>query len=495
MKILKNKERKQIFLSALLLVIIIALYVEFNIIISKINIPESDITEDKVYTISEESKEKITNLEKNLKISLVDFEKYDDFVYAEDILYIIKQYEKLSDKIEVEQYEDELTEETNNQYPYIIFSTEDKARKVYLNELYSYKYNISYGNQEESYLIEPMITNSILSVTEGFDGGVYICLDKSIYSEKMYTTFVNIVGVLGYDTYGLNLSTDKNIPDNCKCLVIPPLVQRNEEGEIRVSDFSDEEKEIIVNYINNGGNILFLQESKSVVQGDTPNLDYIMSLYGVSISDGIVCQADNKIQNIPSYIYPTINTNNSIFKNINDKSKVCIFDSGKIDIVSEEEANKLNVSYNVLIQSRDNSYLRKDLSNTSLDKTEDDENIDGAVLAVYAEKNIDEKKSKAIVFSNSIIATNSSIFLKDVIGNRKLAVNAILLDDNIDLISDSIKSLINSENTVFYTKTKYNIMPSANLLTDGITLKIIFVIPMLIILIGYIVWKHRKNKM
>ena len=76
MKIFNNKERKQIFLSSLLLVIILALYIELNVLVSKMNIKDIDITEDMAYSVSAESIEKISNLDKDVKVYLINFEKY-----------------------------------------------------------------------------------------------------------------------------------------------------------------------------------------------------------------------------------------------------------------------------------------------------------------------------------------------------------------------------------------------------------------------------------
>ena len=53
---------------------------------------------------------------------------------------------------------------------------------------------------------------------------------------------------------------------------------------------------------------------------------------------------------------------------------------------------------------------------------------------------------------------------------------------------------MNKNDAIYSIKNKYNYIPSGNILTDNITLKIMFVIPMIILIIGYAVWRHRKNK-
>ncbi len=491
MKLFKDNEKKQIFLSGLLIVIVIALYIEINALISKANINQIDITQDKVYTISNTSKDKISQLKKNVKITLVNFNKYENYVYADDAEYIVNQFDECSNKITVDHYEDNYNDTTNAEYPYIIFSCENNSRIVSLEEMYQYRYSTLYENQEEMYLIEPMILSSILRVSSDTHNNIYICMDKTAYTEKMFTSFVNIAAVFGADTYGLNLSEDKKIPEDCKVLVIPPLVQADESGAVVANDFSEEEKNVIIEYINNGGNILFLQESKSLVKGDTPNLDYIINLYGVSVSDGIVCQENNNIQDIPSYIHPQINDKCTIFKSINSKSMISVFDAGALLI---NEDNQSDTSHQVIIKCGEDAFIRKDLSNSNISKSNGDIEAKDVAIGVLAEKKMGENTSKAIIYSSSVFMTNNPVALTDSITNKKLAVETIILDNNSELTADTISTLIDSDEIEFKNKSKYNMVPSINILLDGITLKIIFIIPMIILIIGYFVWRYRKNK-
>lgn len=490
MKIFNNKERKQIFLSSLLLVIILALYIELNVLVSKMNIKDIDITEDMAYSVSAESIEKISNLDKDVKVYLINFEKYEENTYLSDVLYLLQQYEKINGKITLDLYKDDSEENKENSNPYIIFESEGRTRVVTVNELYQYKYNTEFENQEELSVIEPMITNSILNVANNNDERIYICLNKSVYKETMYTSITSIIGTLGMETYALDLEQEESVPEKCTCLIIPPLVSADEQGNVVVADFSEEEKNKLVEYINRGGNLLFLQESKTILPGETPNLNYIMGLYGFKISDGIICQDTNRIKDIPSHIYPEIK-DDTIYKSLKKDSKVCFFDAGRIELSDDEQ---LNVSHKILLEADHNAYLRKDLKNNSTSKTENDVDAGNSIIAAYAEKSVGDNKSKAIIYSNSVVATNSPIFIFNTIMNKKISVEAILLDDNVDMIADSIKELSNQNNSIYLSKNKYNLVPSRCLLTDKITLKIIFVIPMIIVLAGYVVWRHRKNK-
>lgn len=486
MKFFKNKESKQIFLSAILIVILIALYIEINVLIGKINIPVADITEEKVYSLSDKTKKYISNIQKEVNIKMVDFDEYPDYIYSIEVEDLLNQYAKENDKIKLSK---ETDNSADNKYPYVVFNCEGREYSVSLDELYSFKYNVFNGTQEERLICESVVSNVINTITTDKQDKVYIYLEKSFYNEKMLVSLINRINGLGIDASSLNLSSDKKIPEDCKIVVIPPLATTNENGEIVVNDLSNQEKDEFAKYINNGGNILFLQESKSIAAGETPNLDYIMSLYGLSISDGFVLEKTNKIDDNPGYIYPQVDD-----KMLKSGAKVCLFDAGKINLASDEELEKLNVKQNVLMKASNEAFIRNNVQDTSLDRSENDEDGAGAVVGVYAEKRIGDNVSKAIVYSNSLFALNSPVYINETYRNKKIALEMILMDDNEEIIADSLINLLDDDNITYNKKIRSEVVPAVGILKDGITLKVIFIIPIIVLIIGYAVWRYRKNK-
>ena len=75
----KNKTKWLVsnIITILLVIIIINLYLVSNIILSKVTLPEFDLTEHKVYSLSEETKSKLKNLENEVKITLINYEDTD----------------------------------------------------------------------------------------------------------------------------------------------------------------------------------------------------------------------------------------------------------------------------------------------------------------------------------------------------------------------------------------------------------------------------------
>ena len=56
----------------LLVAIIIAIYIGVNILLEKVVLPEIDCTENKIYSLSQATKDKLGNLEKDIDITLIN---------------------------------------------------------------------------------------------------------------------------------------------------------------------------------------------------------------------------------------------------------------------------------------------------------------------------------------------------------------------------------------------------------------------------------------
>ena len=73
-EILRKKCLRNVSLTILLVAIIICLYFIINIGIEMLNPTDIDMTKDKNYSISQQTKDKLTNLDKEVTIYLYKFE-------------------------------------------------------------------------------------------------------------------------------------------------------------------------------------------------------------------------------------------------------------------------------------------------------------------------------------------------------------------------------------------------------------------------------------
>lgn len=483
---MKEKCIKQKILTLVLVTVVIAAYFEINILVDKLNFSNIDMTDSKLYSLTNESKEKIKKINEKLEIELINFEQY---AYLSNVLNsanIIKEYSKLNSNIIV-------TERNSSEesVPLIIFKYKDKINTISIDNLYDYEFSTETYLDESIDITEEVITNAIIDITSENKNNIYLYINHSSYKEyadKYFATLIKSIESKINNFEYLNLAEVDNVPENCDCLIIPNLSE----------DISDKEKDILINYINNGGNILVLQESLAVVNADLPNFQSIMDLYGIKLSNGIIMEnnKNNMVNNIPEFIIAKINNNSTIGNKLNENSKLLLVDAGKIDFKDEDTLNTLNVSYEIIAQTSEEAFYRKDLTVTDFTKIDSDENASNAILAALVTKNInDEKTSKLIIFSNSIFATDSTaIPIKDIVTGQSKKIKAINYCNNKELLENAILYLSNNNESMIIRKKYFDNIPTMKILENGSVVEILYGVPMFIILIGYIVWRIRKNK-
>ena len=111
----------------LIVAILIAAYIALNLGINQIDLPKIDVTENKIYTLSDASKDAISKIDQEIKLYSYGFSEQDSFI---DLL---KQYNKVNDKITYEI----LTEESNYDMvkKYELFGGDPKSMYMLDNEL------------------------------------------------------------------------------------------------------------------------------------------------------------------------------------------------------------------------------------------------------------------------------------------------------------------------------------------------------------------------
>lgn len=479
-ELLKKKWLRETLSTVILIIIIVLMYIEINVLVDKVNVPDLDLTKSKIYSLSDETKDKIKNINSDVKITLINMNNYDYVVdYA-------NKYSEVNSKISVEKV-DNLSARADLMTKYnleasdskIIVEYNQKEKTLGVDDLYTYEY--TNNNYEEINITEEALTNAILDVTTENKPKIYLYNVHSSYGEKYFTTLSEGIRNDANEFEFLDLLKTGKVPEDCKCLIIPTLSE----------DISDEEKSYLVDYINNGGNIILL-EDPNVLNANTPKFQSVIDMYGFSVSNGVVMEQDDDkmIHNMPGFIITDVDTNTSITRKLNMNVTMCLMDPGKIEFKDAETLNQLGVSYETIAKASQTAFLRMDLNNTELSKGENDQDASEAILGALVTKKVnDERTSKLIVYSNAIFSTNMSI------SKSNSTMSAISFYNNEDMIVNSVNYLTEKENSITIRKkygdtVKFTITEkeSKNII------KIIYGIPLLIILIGYIVWRIRKNK-
>ena len=97
LEIIKNKWLIKGTTTLLLVLIVIACYIGLNMLVEKVNVENLDFTEKKLYSLSDETKTKLSDLNQDVTIQLINATNYRYLIdYA-------KKYTILNDRIKVEE--------------------------------------------------------------------------------------------------------------------------------------------------------------------------------------------------------------------------------------------------------------------------------------------------------------------------------------------------------------------------------------------------------
>lgn len=269
------------------------------------------------------------------------------------------------------------------------------------------------------------------------------------------------------------LTTD--FPEDCDTLVIPNPTK----------DFSEVETDKILDYINKGGKILWLGEA-TIEDIDMPNISKILNQFGFDFSKGIILEEDSSKMILQS---PELILANISYHDItNNITNVAVASSGKLNIESDEKLQELNVSVNTLLKTSEKSFYRENFEIPTSSKTEADETGTFTVGAEFVKKINDNTESKLIAFSNCSFATDMAI----ASGTSKAKL--INLYNNKDLVLNSIAYLTDRGDTIRIRKDTGYVTYTATQMQDNIVRLIIFAIPIMIIIVGIVIWQIRRRK-
>ncbi len=471
--LIKQKWLKDTLFTTILVIILIAIFIFINLGVNKLNINPMDITKEKLYTLSDESKSQVKDIDQDVHIYFFGYEDSDSTII------LAKQYNEVNKKITAEAIKIKERPDLSEKY-----GIEDDTSKGIVVESPS-RYKVLTSSDFVTYdtttyetidITEQKLTNAIIDTTVSRKPHIYFLTghNEEGITDDLITINAYIQNEIN-DVSSLDL-LQSNIPDDCDTLVIASPSK----------DFEELEANKILEYINKGGNILWLGQP-TIVDVDFPNMKKIMDTFGFSISKGMIAEDDSSkiiLQN-PFFIIPNI-TYHEITKDLSTGAGVALAGTGKINIESQGKLESLGVTVNTLMTSSDNSYYIEDYTASSISKT--DQNVGPFTLgAEFIKKVTDNTNSKLIVFSNCN-------FVTDKTASENSQVKLVNIYNNKDLVLNSIAYLTDRGDTIRIRKDKGLVTYTATQKQDNIVKIIIFALPILIIIFGIVVWQIRRRK-
>jgi len=288
-------------LALILAVLILVIAIPINLIVSYFDF-NIDMTPSKMYTLSDTSI-KLLDSVKDKKIEFTILCELDDIKEIDEYLplyYALEQY-KSYENIEFNAYyPDEYPERVEELNPDgffnlttadIVIKCGNSIKKISSNQMFADIYDDNGNITEQKYVGENLITGAIKAVTEGDIPQIYFLTGHGEKSMDNYSMFTANLNNYNYTTSELNLSETKAVPDDTAIIFVCAPQK----------DITLEEKKLISDYTENGGNIAFLMSPNSSTE-EYENIEDLMFEYNIAMDYNRLYESDrNSVVNEDKY--------------------------------------------------------------------------------------------------------------------------------------------------------------------------------------------------
>ena len=469
--------------TTILVLIIIAIFIAINLGMQSLELTPLDFTQEQLYTLTDESKEKVKDIDKDVNMYFIGYSSDNSTVD------LAKQYEKENERINVEAIED-VNERPDLTQKYgiesgstgIIIECGEKSKVLTDQDLVTY----DTSTYETISIAEEKLTSSIQSVTSDKVPKVYFLNGYSEFSLEQGMYMLNVyLGNEVNEIASLDILSQGNVPDDCDTLVITTPSK----------DFDDVATNSILDYINKGGNILWLNAAIAEEQ-DLPNVNKILDTYGIKPFEvGIIRETDTSkmVSESPDLIMPEIQYS-TITEDLYNTTGAVFVNATKINI-DTDRLEELNVEESDLLLASEGSYFRTNFNNQQNAAAEGEETgtfVVGAEMTKTIQAADEEARTEEI--ASKLVIYGENYFASDYQLSQNSQYAAIQLAYNKDLVLNSIAYLTDREEDITARKDTGTVTYTATEQQDTIIRIIIFTVPALIIIAGIIVWQVRRRK-
>ncbi len=448
----------------------VAVVVVINIVLGEM--PTSwtslDVTSQKLYSLTDQTKEFVEGMKEDVTIYVIASESSQD----ETLRQTLQRYDELSDHIKVEYVDPNVNPRFYMQYTdsismnSLIVVSDRRNKVIDYSSIYESSFDYStYTSTTTGYDGEGQITSALDYVLSDSMPKVYMTEGHGEYT--LSSSFTNAMKKENVDYETINLMDYDNIPEDAACLII------NAAG----SDFSADDKDKVIDYLDMGGNVVFVV---GLTEGDTPNLDAITDYMGLSIAEGLVVEQDkeNYYRN-PYYLLPTQSYSTYTSGLYNQYYIFAPYVQGII--IENEEAE--GITYNTFLSTSDKAFSKVgEINVQNFDKEEGD--IDGPFgVGVSAVRKLDDETSATL-----IVYGCDQLFTDEA--------NSMVSGANQVLFTNTVSSFVDHEVSVSIPAKSYEIsyltVPQSKAVLVG--LMTVIVVPVGCLAAGFVIWFRRRKR-
>jgi len=463
---------------AIIMTILIAIaIIPINLIVSKVDI-EWDMTPNKIYTadLSKTTLALLDSLDETINIY---------FAYDPEDLIVGDDYDGRILKNAIEKYGEHPNINLITGYPDdnpeiysqfsdltinigdIIVQGQNTYKQIPSSSMFFSEYTESTDTTSYYFVGENYITGAIQYVKDGFDPSIcFLRGHGEIPVDENFTTLKSMLESYNYAVKDLNVSNSE-IPEDCKIIIVASPT----------SDFTDEETAKINEYLDNGGNIVFMMSPNDDTSEPYTNINSIMGEYGIYMDYDIVKETDEDMYysgdpyTIGCYLNPSDWTSEA--EEMVEEGYYAIMPPSR-SFYAQSDNEDLDAQ--PLIYSTTTA-VGEPYGIEDYDTIEDE----SLILAAYS-ANPTRSDSKLLVFGNSE-------FISDEIFEQEYTVTTV------SVFLSSLAWMYDSSVDMGIAQRSYELdyMVIDSQSTANVVLIIMLCIPVIIIAIGIVIWLKRRN--
>ncbi|SHK73889.1 GldG family protein [Hespellia stercorisuis] len=457
--IFKTSQTKNGSFSVGLVAIVIAIIVVANLIVGQLpeKIRNIDISSNNLYEITDTSRKLVKNLDHKIKFTVLATKSSTD----ERITTFISKYAGLSKKISVEWIDPTLHPTALDEYDAeqntIVVSCPDmdKTTTVAFSDIIVTDQMSAYYSgtaSETSFDGEGQLTSAVNYVTNDTSYNIY---RTTGHGEATFSTTVSdLLSKASYNVNEVNLVMDAAIPDDCDLLLMYAPTK----------DLSDDEAAAVTKYLAAGGKVMIIMADAESV--DTPNINAIMKTYGMAPTDGYIADTTRCYQGNYYYIFPLLSVSDEMASGISSQMILLINAHGLTDVTPERDT----ITETPFMTTSSSGYA----------VTQDGQTQGTYTLGAVATEKTDDKMARLTVISSASMIDAQVTDSFTTLENTTLFMNAVTSNfEGASNISIEAKSLTTETNTMQHGGV--------------ISLVLIFVVPFVVLIAGFVVWFRRRK--
>lgn len=482
--------------SSALTAVVIAVAVVVNVLAGHLpgSLNSIDMSSADIYSIGSQTEALLDSLEEDITISVLSAKDSSD----ENINNLLDRYEKGSKHITVK-YIDTSTDvgasDTYSNYSSnsLIVTCGSKESVIDYYDIYQTDYSSYYttGTASTDFDGEGQITSAINKVTSENSQMMY-CMTGHGESE-ISTSVSSMISKQNMLTSDLNLLAE-DIPEDCSVILL--------NGP--TSDIGADEASKLIEYINNGGNLMVML---AYTDNSQPNLEKVLNTYGIEKVDGIVMETSGNSYNYPINIFADIESTSITSELASEKANIIMTYA-----IGLRTADAENVDITELLSSSDGAYSKVPVDGQLATLEKESGDINGpfsyAVMAEYKVEedaediNLEDEEDTALAedmdvdnaqdtAGGKLVVVSSETLIEDAITQQLPVANLeFFMNCVVDMCGENGGASVSIEPKSL--DIEYLTVPSLHAMIWMAVC--IILIPLAIFITGLVIWLMRRKR-